>query len=559
MIRSALRFSSRASGTALVGCLGYGCYLINTDEGAKRVFEAYKTLVPVVLHYRLAEAQNQYLRPMTEEDWQALDEMYAVSTVSKLGELQGMYCKYCQSAAGFTNTFGPSWIREFRTLESDVPPRSIEAVYKTIEEETGKPVNKTFAFFDPVPLGSASIGQVHAARLLDGREVAVKVQYPEAQALFEEDIHTIRSLTQRLAPEQIVLLEAIEQQNAAELDYRNEAKNLTDVSNNMIRHGFQPREVIVPTPLPEMTTRRMLVMNLLPGPKLIDGIRNYVSTWAKQHGTTLDDLEKEANARIEKEGIPLKYEGPSARQIGLYRKYLWIRDGLLNLATASYNGTAGWMGPTIEYQQSSLPPNVPRMIDTLMRVHGYQLLKDGVFNADPNGGNFTLLPDGRIGMIDYGATKRFSRNERLSACLIYAALARKDEQRLFDLCEVAGYRSKYSKPHVLYKLMQFGYDSWGKEVTGEQNIQQFIDDLKKEDPWEEVPDNFTMVKVSRGWIQSFIHEYFWFLTVWLIALLFVVDEYSTTRFGLGYAPSCQVFRVVWTNRRRGLGRRRLAL
>ena len=107
-----------------------------------------------------------------------------------------------------------------------------------------------------------------------------------------------------------------------------------------------------------------------------------------------------------------------------------------------------------------------------------------------------LLSDGRIGMIDYGATKRFTRNERLSTCLIYAALARKDKQRLFDICKVGGYKSKYGKPHVLYKLIQFGYDSWGKEVTGDKNIQQFIDDLKEEDPWEEVPDNFTMVKVS---------------------------------------------------------------
>jgi predicted unusual protein kinase regulating ubiquinone biosynthesis (AarF/ABC1/UbiB family) len=96
------------------------------------------------------------------------------------------------------------------------------------------------------------------------------------------------------------------------------------------------------------------------------------------------------------------------------------------------------------------------------------------------------MPNGLIGMIDYGAVKRFSRNERLTACLIYAALARKDKQRLFDLCKVGGYKSKYGKPHVLYKLIQFGYDSWGKEVTGEQNIQQFIDGLKEEDPWASI-------------------------------------------------------------------------
>ena len=69
--------------------------------------------------------------------------------------------------------------------------------------------------------------------LRDGRQVAVKVQYSEAQELFHEDIHTIRSMCETFAPEQIVLLEAIEKQNKTELDYTNEAKNLNDVSKNV--------------------------------------------------------------------------------------------------------------------------------------------------------------------------------------------------------------------------------------------------------------------------------------------------------------------------------------
>jgi hypothetical protein len=72
-----------------------------------------------------------------------------------------------------------------------------------------------------------------------------------------------------------------------------------------------------------------------------------------------------------------------------------------------------------------------------------------------------------------------------------------DEKMLFDLCDVGGYKSKYGKRDVLMKLLQFGYDSWGKDVTGGKNLQQFIDELKQEDPWEEVPDNFVMAQVSR--------------------------------------------------------------
>ena len=60
----------------------------------------------------------------------------------------------------------------------------------------------------------------------------MKVQYAEAQHLFQEDIHTIRSFMETFAPEHMVLLDAIEKQNATELDYTNEARNLMDVANN---------------------------------------------------------------------------------------------------------------------------------------------------------------------------------------------------------------------------------------------------------------------------------------------------------------------------------------
>ena len=149
----------------------------------------------------------------------------------------------------------------------------------------------------------------------------------------------------------------------------------------MRKHGFQPREVMVPAPIEKFTTHRMLVMELLPGPKLIDGIRAYFAKWAEQHGTNLHDFEKEARERIEKEGIPAKYDGPSAIQVSFYRNILKARDGLANIVISMYNGTIGWIAPTTTYQHSTLPPNVPRIIDTLMRVHGYQLMSDGVFNS----------------------------------------------------------------------------------------------------------------------------------------------------------------------------------
>ena len=62
----------------------------------------------------------------------------------------------------------------------------------------------------------------------------------------------------------------------------------------------------------------MLVMELLPGPKLIDGVRKYYSEWVIAIGTMLEALEAEARVKIDKEGIPAKYDGPPGWQIALY-------------------------------------------------------------------------------------------------------------------------------------------------------------------------------------------------------------------------------------------------
>ena len=84
--------------------------------------------------------------------------------------------------------------------------------------------------------------------------------------------------------------------------------------------------------------------------------------------------------------------------------------------------------------------------------------------------------------------------ERLNACLIFAALYKQDEQMMIDMAQVGGYKSKYGRKDVIMKLMQFGYDSFGEDVTGGKNIVQFVDELKAIDPWEEVPDNLVMAQ-----------------------------------------------------------------
>lgn len=474
-------------------------YKKKTDEGFARAVKLYSIAGPVVFAYRTTELKHSisFTRPRTKEkrddEWRALDEKYSTVIVDLLNELQGMYTKYGQTGAGLTNTFSPIWIEKLRTLEDSCTPKGKEVVAKTIFEETGKNIDDIFATFDETPLGSASIGQVHRATLRDGTEVAVKVQYPEAQRLFRRDMKTIRTFFQLFAPEQVIILDELSRSFEKEFDYLIEASNLNLVSRNLTRAGFIPGEAAIPRPFDELCTRRLLVMELLKGPKLYDGLRSYISVLAAKEGLTAEEFEEMKRREIEENGVPEKYDGPSSLQIASYLRFMRFRDTLVNSLIWLYN-VFGCHSEAISYVSTSLPPNAPRVMDTLMRIHGHELLVDGIFNADPHAGNFLLLPDDRIGLIDYGATKELSREERLICCVLYVALARGDEDMLYDIAVAGGYKSKHMRKDIIMKLTRLGFDTFGRDLIGDGNVQQFIDKLYAEDPYEEVADNLVMAQ-----------------------------------------------------------------
>mmetsp|Transcript_15929 Transcript_15929/g.25839 ORF Transcript_15929/g.25839 Transcript_15929/m.25839 type:complete len:101 (+) Transcript_15929:64-366(+) len=87
------KWTGRTAASLMGGTTLYGTYKYQTDQGSRRAMEAYKTFVPVILHYRFLQAQQRWLGAVDDQDWKALDELYAKPTVDKLAELQGMYTK----------------------------------------------------------------------------------------------------------------------------------------------------------------------------------------------------------------------------------------------------------------------------------------------------------------------------------------------------------------------------------------------------------------------------------------------------------------------------------
>jgi predicted unusual protein kinase regulating ubiquinone biosynthesis (AarF/ABC1/UbiB family) len=157
-------------------------------------------------------------------------------------------------------------------LRNDAPPMAPELARETLERELGRQTESAFAEFNWEPLAAASIGQVHAARLHDGRAVAVKIQYPGVAAAIRADLQNSELLTTflgligGLSPRKLSLdlREAAQEMGARiteELDYRLEATNQAEFAELYRGHPF----IHVPEVIGELSTGRVLTQELAQG------------------------------------------------------------------------------------------------------------------------------------------------------------------------------------------------------------------------------------------------------------------------------------------------------
>lgn len=166
------------------------------------------------------------------------------------------------------------FIDELELLQDSVPPAPFEEVRAILEEELGGSLEQRFRAFEPEPMASASIAQVHRAVLADGTEVAVKVQRPGIEAKIRSDLHILYSLahliTGRLQLPVIYTPVGIVQEFEAainlELDFLQEARALDRFRSNF----SDVQHIVAPEVHREWTTRRVLVMELMRGQRLGD-------------------------------------------------------------------------------------------------------------------------------------------------------------------------------------------------------------------------------------------------------------------------------------------------
>ena len=157
-------------------------------------------------------------------------------------------------------------------LQDDLAPFPYADVERIIEEELGVRVSKAFAEFDPTPIAAASLGQVHRAVLRGGRKVAVKVQRPGIQDRVVKDLNAldeVAALFDRFSGasrnvDAVGMLQEFRRSLMSELDYREEARNLVTLSRQV--EDFEL--IIVPLPVDDFTTARVLTMDYVEGTKI---------------------------------------------------------------------------------------------------------------------------------------------------------------------------------------------------------------------------------------------------------------------------------------------------
>jgi predicted unusual protein kinase regulating ubiquinone biosynthesis (AarF/ABC1/UbiB family) len=216
---------------------------------------------------RLFAAAGQARQQLRED----LALQTAEDVAATLGAMKGVMMKIGQMASYVDDGLSPAVRRTLARLQDSVPPMSPQLAASVVEEELGGPPERVFARWDPRPIAAASIGQVHRAVTLDGRPVAVKVQYPGIAETIAADLRNVALLRRMLritAPSQDVdaLLTELRDRIGEELDYRREA-----ASQRLMAAYYEGHPTIhVPGIVSELSTRRVVTSELSDGARFAE-------------------------------------------------------------------------------------------------------------------------------------------------------------------------------------------------------------------------------------------------------------------------------------------------
>ena len=223
----------------------------------------------VVKHAGLHEALDLDVSPES-----TAREVKSDALAKDLEKMGPTFIKLGQLLSTRADFLPPAYIHALTRLQDKIDSFPFEQVEAIVAEELGVRISKAFSAFEAKPLAAASLGQVHRAAMHDGRVVVVKIQRPGIREVIAEDMEVLEQITRFLDRhtqwgkryEFGKMLEEFRRSLERELDYRQEAHNLTTLGANLQEFP----EIVVPMPIGDFTTSRVLTMEYISGKKITD-------------------------------------------------------------------------------------------------------------------------------------------------------------------------------------------------------------------------------------------------------------------------------------------------
>ncbi len=324
--------------------------------------------LPVGIAGRAALGLGKRLTGKSRDEVNAeLMEKAAHQLFTVLGELKGGAMKVGQALsvmeAAIPDEYGEPYREALTKLQKDAPPLPANKVHRVLDAQLGTKWRSRFSSFDDTPVASASIGQVHKAVWSDGREVAVKIQYPGADEALRADLKTMQrmvSVLKQLSPGADVqgVVDELVQRTEMELDYRLEADNQRAFAKAYQDHPhFAVPHIVASAP-------KVVIQEWIDGVPMAQIIRDGTTEQRDLIGTRLTELTFDAPRRVE-------------------------------------------------------------------MMHG-----------DAHPGNFMLLPDGRLGVIDFGAVAPLPGGFPIELGTTMRYAREKNYGKLLPTMELAGFIQK---------------------------------------------------------------------------------------------------------------------
>nr|XP_016501005.1 PREDICTED: uncharacterized protein slr0889-like [Nicotiana tabacum] len=334
----------------------------------QRSFQFWVRVSDIYTGYKVFQLRVGFEKDVQKQEalWERQHEFAAEKIYNMCSDLGGFFLKVAQ-IIGKPDLAPAAWVRRLVTLCDQAPATPYNIVRVVLEKELGRNVDELFERFDVDPLGSASIAQVHRARLKgDKKDIVVKVQHPGVQELMMTDIHNLQAFALYLQKMDIKfdlysLTKEIEKQIGCEFNFLREADAM-DRFRRFLYENNKKSPVIVPRVLRDIVTRRVLMMEYI-------------------------------------DGTPIVKLGDEMAKRGI------SPDGKV-AAVAKQN-----------------------ILKSLSLAYGQMILRSGFFHADPHPGNILICRGAEVALLDYGQVKDLPENLRLGYANLVLAIADGDATR----------------------------------------------------------------------------------------------------------------------------------